>query len=114
VALARGTERRLGRVQAGLARRDPTADFRLELAEAHRRLRAMAPDLEAEEVDAAVVREVTELCARAFDPKPLGAEELEPLRVRVHALLTLLGRSLRDDDGSEGPAEDAGTAPAPS
>jgi hypothetical protein len=110
VALARGTERRLGRVRAGLARRDPTADFRLELAEMHGLLGAWEPDTAAE---AAVLRELAELCGRAFDPRPLGAEELEPLRARAHALLTLLGRSLRDDDGSEGPAEAVGPVRAP-
>jgi hypothetical protein len=98
VALARGIERRLGRVQAGLARRDPTAEFRLALAEVHRRLRALGPDLEAE-VGAVALREVTELCARAFGPKPLGADELEPLRARAHAMLVWLVR----DDGPEGP-----------
>jgi hypothetical protein len=105
VALGRGLERRLGRVQAGLARRDPTAEFRLVLAEVHRRLRALGPDLEAE-AEPSALREVTALCARAFDPRPLGAEELEPLRGRVHAML---GRLLTDN-GSEGPAEGTGQA----
>jgi hypothetical protein len=105
VALARAIERRLGRVRAGLARRDTTVDFRLRLAETHRRLHAMEPDIEAE-VDAAVFREVTELCGRAFDPRPLRAEELESLRARVDALL---GR-LVPEDGPEELPEGAGSA----
>jgi hypothetical protein len=103
VALARGTERRLGRVQAGLARRDPTAEFRLALAEMHRLLGAWEPDTAAE---AAVLRELRALCARAFDSAPLGAEELEALRARVGPLF---GR-LREGDGAGGPAEAAGSA----
>ena len=104
MALARAIERRLGRVQATLTRRDPTADARLGLAEAHRLLGALEADTAAE---AAALRQLTELCARAFDPRPLGAEELESLRARAAARL---GRLLRDDDGSEVPAEDAGPA----
>ena len=103
MALASGTERRLGRGRAGLERRDPTADARLELAEAHRLLAAAQPVAAA---DAAALRELVALCARAFDPRPLGAEELEALRARARALL---GR-LRGDDEPEGPAEDTGPA----
>jgi hypothetical protein len=105
VALPRATERRLGRVQAGLARRDPTAEFRLALAEMHGLLGAWEPDTAAE---AAVLRELAELCGRAFDPRPLGAEELEALRARARPLL---GR-LRGDDGSGAPAEAAGSTRA--
>ena len=101
MALARGTERRLGRVQAGLARRDPTAEARLGLAEAHRLLGSAEPGTAAE---AATLRELVALCARAFDPRPLGAEELEALRARARALI---GR-LRGEDEPGGPAEETG------